>query len=88
MEVFQASLMGVIRILLWLFLISIVIRLVARMALPVVMKKADEAMRQRAAQHRSAAQPPRKEGEVTVERDLNATKSAGGEYVDFVEIKE
>jgi len=88
MHVYEASLMGVVRILLWLFLISIVIRLIARLALPVVLKKADQAMRERQEAFRQNQSSPRKEGEVRVEKNKEEKKQVDGEYVDFVEIRD
>ncbi len=84
MELFQASFSGVLRIILWFLLISFIIRLVARLALPMVVRKAEQAMREK-------QQGPinRKEGEVTIERPKSKTRdSVGGEYVDYVEIRD
>jgi len=89
MHIYEASVSGILRIILWLFLISIIIRLVARLALPVVLKKAEQQMRNKAAQANANRQPPRREGEITVEKTQAAhSVSKDGDYVDFVEIKE
>lgn len=88
MQVYEASLMGVIRILLWLFLISMIIRLVARLALPVVIRKAEQTMRDRQNGFHKTQNSPRREGEVTIETPRTSAASKEGEYVDFVEIKE
>jgi hypothetical protein len=90
MEVYESSLSGVLRIILWLILISFLIRLIARLALPVVIKKADQAMRDRAAAYQSQNQPPRPEGQVTVEKSNGGSgkKADGGDYVDYVEIRD
>jgi hypothetical protein len=90
MEVYESSLSGVLRIILWLILISFIIRLIARLALPVVIKKADQAMRERAAAYQNQNQPPRPEGQVTVEKNNGGSgkKADGGDYVDYVEIRD
>lgn len=87
--IYEASLSGIIRIIFWLVLISFIIRLIARLATPYVVKKAEETMRQRAEQYRRQQQPQRREGEVTVEKTTKtAGKSVSGDYVDYVEVKD
>jgi hypothetical protein len=87
-----ASFSGLLRIIFWLLLISFLVRLVARLALPYVIRKASEKMNE---QHRSqhSSQPQRPPGDVRVETKPGQQKSNGpsdndGEYVDFKEIKE
>jgi hypothetical protein len=87
--VYEASLAGIIRIIFWILVISFIIRLVARMALPHVVRGAQERMQEEMRRRQEAARPPRREGEVRVETDRRGKDhDQGGEYVDFVEIKE
>jgi len=90
MELYEASLSNVLRIVLWLILISFIIRLVARLALPIVIKKAEQRMRENQSGQTRSHQPPRKEGEVTVEKngDRSGNTPRDGDYVDYVEIRE
>ena len=87
--IYEASLSGILRIIFWILVISFVIRLVARMALPHVIRKAEEKMRERSREYGRSQQPPRSEGEITIEKGKNARAgSGGGDYVDYVEIKD
>jgi hypothetical protein len=62
----EASFTGVIRIIFYIILISFIIRLIARIALPIVVKKAEEKMRNQADNFYRSQQPPRPEGDVKV----------------------
>lgn len=85
----EASFTGVIRIIFYIILISFIIRLIARIALPIVVKKAEENMRNRADNFYRSQQPPRPEGDVKVESNKKKDKrEIDGEYVDYVEIKD
>jgi hypothetical protein len=85
----EASFTGVIRIIFYIILISFIIRLIARIALPIVVKKAEEKMRDRADQFHRSQQPSRPEGDVKVESTKKKDKrEIDGEYVDYVEIKD
>ena len=87
--VYEASISGILRIILWIILISFIIRLIARLATPYVVKKAEETLRNRAAQFNQQNQPPRKEGEITIEKNKSNQKGTGsGDYVDYVEVKD
>jgi len=87
--VYEASLSGIIRIILWILFISFIIRLVARLAIPHVVRGAQQRMQDEMRRRQEAARPPRREGDVRVEVDNKGKgKDQGGEYVDFVEIKE
>jgi len=87
--VYEASLGGVFRIILWILIISFIIRLVARLAIPRVVRGAQERMQEEMRRRQEAARPPRREGQVTVETDKRSSAHADkGDYVDFVEIKE
>lgn len=87
--VYEASFSGVLRILFWIFAIAFLIRLIANMALPHVMRKAEEKMRENARRYNENARPPRPEGQVTVEKGSKGGQNkSDGDYVDFVEIKD
>lgn len=87
--VYEASFSGILRILFWIFAIAFLIRLVANMALPHVIRKAEEKMRDNARRNQDNARPSRPEGQVTVESAKRDSKDdQGGDYVDYVEIKE
>ena len=59
------------------------------MALPIVMKKAEERMRQHANQFGEQPRPQRNEGEVTIEGgSKNSDRKSKEDYVDYVEIKD
>lgn len=89
----EASLAGVFRILFWFFLIAIIVRVVVRLAMPVVVRKSHDHLRRQAEEmlrrQQEARRPARQEGQVTVEKEsARSTKGDGGEYVDYIEIKE
>lgn len=90
----EASFSGLLRILFWILLILFIVRLVTRLALPVVVRKGQEHMRAQMEEamrrQRAHTQPPKPEGSVTVEQPNNNKRGSGGdgEYVDFVEIKD
>ena len=89
----EASFSGILRILFWIFLISFIVRLVARLALPVVVRKSQEHMRNQMEEamrrQRAQSSATRPEGSVTVEKPSSkGTSSQDGDYVDFVEVKE
>jgi len=87
--IYEASFSGILRIIFWMLIISFIIRIVVRLAMPHVIKKGEQVMRERMKQMHEQQKPPRHEGEVTVE---NKTKKDGkrddGDYVDYVEIRE
>ncbi len=84
----EASIGGVFRILFYILLFSFLVRLLARMAMPYVLRKGEEAMREQARrQHEAFHSQNRKEGEVTVEKETkNKSRKDNDDYVDFVEI--
>jgi hypothetical protein len=87
--VYEASLAGIIRILLWILAISFIIRLVARIAIPYVVRGAQERMQEQMRNQQRAQEDRRREGEVRVESNKSGKgRNDDGEYVDFVEIKE
>jgi hypothetical protein len=86
----EASFGGIFRVLLYILLFSFLIRLVARMAMPYVLRKGEEAMREQARRHHETFNAQhRKEGEVTIEKENKGKgRSGNDEYVDFVEVKD
>lgn len=93
--IYEASFSGVVRIIFWFLVITFLIRLVARLAMPIVVQRSQEHMRKQAEafmrqqQAQQEAARRRQEGDVTIERPSNdRRKNNDGEYVDFVEIKD
>jgi hypothetical protein len=85
--IYEASWRGLFNFIFWLVAISFILRLVARLATPYVVRKAQEQMRDQ--MHNQSAhtheRPRRKEGEVTVEKNRNQPSE---EYTDYTEIKD
>ncbi|MEY3399524.1 MAG: hypothetical protein RL220_2118 [Bacteroidota bacterium] len=81
----EASIGGVIKIIFYILVVSAVIRFVAYLATPYVVRRAEEELKSRMRQN----QPPRKEGEVTIQPNSKSSGKADdrGEYVDFEEVK-
>lgn len=87
--VHEASLAGIFKIIFWILIVSFIIRLVARLAIPHVVRGAQERMQEQMRNQQRARADQRREGEVRVESDTRGKgNDQGGEYVDFVEIKE
>ncbi len=88
--VYEASLSGVLRIIFWIIAISFVLRLIARLALPYVMKKAEENMRQKMNDFQNSQRPQRQAGDVSIQNGgkSQSGNSNEGDYVDYVEIKD
>jgi hypothetical protein len=84
----EASLSGILRIIFWILVISFIVRLVARLALPHVVRKANERMNENIRRQDEARRPARPEGHVTIENDAARKTKSGDDYVDFVEIKD
>lgn len=87
---YQASIGGLLRTVLTILIIIMIIRLIARLAYPIVIRKAEETMRQRADEFYRRHEAPRQEGDIKVEKKKNTDthKKDDGDYVDFVEIKD
>jgi uncharacterized membrane protein len=78
-----------LRIIFWILVVSFVIRLIARLAIPHVVRAAQERMQEQMRNQQQAREERRPEGEVRVESHTNnKSKKNDGEYVDYVEIKE
>ena len=87
--VYEASLGGVVKIILWILFISFIIRLVARLAIPHVVRGAQERMQEQMRNQQRAQEDRRREGEVRVEsNNRDKGRNDDGDYVDYVEIKE
>lgn len=87
--IYEASFSGVLRIIFWILVFSFIIRLIARMALPYVMKKAGEQMQENIRRQQEAQRPSRREGDVIIESGKKRpSKDDSGEYTDYVEIKD
>ncbi|MCC6599186.1 MAG: hypothetical protein IT223_00765 [Crocinitomicaceae bacterium] len=89
MVIYEASVSGVIKIIFYFLLFSFIIRLIMRMALPYVVKKGEQAMKERAGEFYRQHEPQRKEGEVTIENSKRKSreKDDNDEYVDYIEIR-
>jgi hypothetical protein len=85
---YEASLSGILRIIFWILVVSFIIRLVARMALPHVMRKADERMKEQMRRQEESRRPQRPEGHVTIENSRSRKSGSGDDYVDFIELKD
>jgi len=69
--------------------VSFIIRLVARLAIPHVVRGAQERMQEQMRNQQRAREDRRKEGEIRVEsNNTGKGRTDDGEYVDYVEIKE
>jgi hypothetical protein len=87
--IMEASISGVFRIIFYILIFSTLLRLIARLAVPYVVKKSQENLRKQAENFYQQQQPQRPEGEVRVESKANKnSKSNDGDYVDYVEIKD
>ena len=88
--VYEASLSGILRIIFWIIAISFLLRLIARLALPYVMRRAEENMRQKMNDFQNSQRPTRTEGDVSIDNggSPNNSKNRDGEFVDYIEIKD
>ncbi|MDT7833352.1 DUF4834 family protein [Flavobacteriaceae bacterium S356] len=88
----QAELMGFLRTILIILFIYYLLKFLARIFAPILLKKAVNNMQQKAqqqynSQHQHTAKA--KEGETVIDRKPNSQKqsdSSVGEYVDFEEL--
>ena len=87
--VYEASLAGILRIIFWILVVSFVIRLIARLAIPHVVRAAQDRMQEQMRNQQRTQEDRRKEGEIRVEsNNRDKGRNDDGEYVDYVEIKE
>ncbi|MDZ4751514.1 MAG: hypothetical protein SGI87_07875 [Flavobacteriales bacterium] len=83
----EASISGVLKIIFYIILFSALIRFVAHLAAPYVIRNAQEALKERMRSQQEQNQQ-RREGDITIEKSPKSAKDDKGEYVDYVEIKE
>lgn len=82
----EASFRGLFNFIFWLIAISFILRLIARLATPYVVRKAQEHMRNQMNNHGFREDATvRPEGQVTVEKKTNKERE---EYTDYIEIKD
>ena len=85
-------LVGLIRFLFWFLVISYLFKILVRIFAPFLMKRFAKNMQERFnKQYQNPENPPREEGEVTLERTDTSTKTKSndvGDYVDFEEVEE
>jgi hypothetical protein len=87
--VYEASLAGILRIIFWILVVSFVIRLIARLAIPHVVRAAQDRMQEQMRNQQRTQEDRRKEGEIRVEsNNRDKGRNDDGDYVDYVEIKE
>ena len=87
--VYEASLAGILRIIFWILVVSFVIRLIARLAFPHVVRAAQDRMQEQMRNQQRTQEDRRKEGEIRVEsNNRDKGRNDDGDYVDYVEIKE
>lgn len=88
--IYEASISGALRIIFWIIFISFLIRLIVRLATPYVVRKSEDVLRRKMEefqrQQRQQQQPPRHEGDITIES--RNPRRDDGEFTDYVEIKD
>lgn len=91
MEIHQAEIMGFLRTILILILIYYVIKFLARLFAPYLMKKAVEKMQKKAEEQFGQQQESVvREGETVIDKKPSNKKPSNknvGEYVDFEEVE-
>lgn len=84
-----ASFSSFIKTILWIMFIIYALRFLARLAAPVIIRRAEARLREEAERRTSQNGPARPDGHVKVDHTANGTGAdPGGEYVDYVEIKD
>ena len=83
---------GFIKFLFWFFFISYLLKILARIFAPLLMKRFTNKMQERfQQQYQNSKNPPQEEGKVTLEKTNTSTKTKSddvGDYVDFEEVEE
>ena len=75
----EASLPGLIKVILWLLFISAIVRFFIRVTAQYAVNKVNDEVQKKS----------RREGDVTVQGNAKKTsKEVDGDYVDFIEIKD
>jgi hypothetical protein len=85
-----ASLSSFIKTILWIMFIIYALRFLARLAAPVLIRRAEEHLREEARRRADGAASNRPNGHVKVDQQPQggANPDPGGDYVDYVEIKD
>jgi hypothetical protein len=83
--IYEASWRGLFNFIFWLVAISFILRLIARLAAPYVVRNMQKQMRDQMNQFQNTSQRQRAEGDVTVEKNGTRAKE---EYTDYIEIKD
>ena len=85
-------LVGFIKFLFWFFFISYLLKILARIFAPLLMKRFADKMQERFNQeYQNPQTPTQEEGKVTLEKTNTSTKTKSddvGDYVDFEEVEE
>jgi hypothetical protein len=85
-------LVGLIKFLFWFFFISYLLKILARIFAPLLMKRFANKMQERFnQQYQNPQTPVQEEGKVTLEKTNTSTKTKSdnvGDYVDFEEVEE
>ena len=85
-------LVGLIKFLFWFFFISYLLKFLARIFAPLLMKRfADKMQEGFQQQYQNPKNPSQEEGKVTLEKTKPSTKTKSdnlGDYVDFEEVEE
>jgi hypothetical protein len=88
--------MGLVNFLFWFFVISYLLKILARIFAPILMKRfankmQDSFQQQFNQQHQNPQNPQHQEGKVTLEKIKPSVKTKSdnvGDYVDFEEVEE
>ena len=85
-------LVGLVKFLFWFFLISYLLKILARIFAPLLMKRFVDKIQERFnQQYQNQKNSHQEEGKVTLEKINNSTKTKSddvGDYVDFEEVEE
>ena len=85
-------LVGLIKFIFWFFFISYLLKILARIFAPLLMKRFADKMQERFnQQYQNHQNPTQEEGKVTLEKTNTSIKTKSddvGDYVDFEEVEE
>ena len=85
-------LVGLIKFIFWFFFISYLLKILARIFAPLLMKRFADKMQERfTQQYQNHQNPTQEEGKVTLEKTNTSIKTKSddvGDYVDFEEVEE
>ena len=88
--------MGLLKFIFWFLVISYLMKILARLFAPIIMRRFANKMQDRFnqqsnQQYQNQQKKPQEEGKVTLEKTNNSIKTKSdnvGEYVDFEEVDE